>query len=233
MNEFQQSIQTREEVLRNTTAVPQQFYITENTISTHLQGDTPKGQLVNGSVIVNKLKPGNFAYAAVPPSNDESKQRIVTTIFSDNQQSSNRVFEFTTMPEGLGDNRIGQLALKIYDVGNDVLEEDFEVPLLHDGQGNPNLIPLIVGPGSVAIAPNFTDDELDKAGFVKGAGYNFSGLLKGVAKAVPVLAQTGLDIYHEVTKGSQNKTKATLPEGIFSSIGSVLDTAVPFVAALI
>lgn len=227
----EQLIQTKQEVLKNTSAIPQKFLLTNNGLNTVVHGSGAKGNIVNGAIVSDKEKPGSFGFVATPHTK-ESVQRMISTIFSDNMPSKTRTFDFVLPPKSL-ENRTGELCLRVYpENGNFSLDEDR--PLMHDGKGRTNLIPLVVGPGSVAISEDWTPEELKLAGFVEAPEIDWSGLLKGVTSAVPVIAQTGLNIYNQLSKGSESNGKSEkAPEGIFSSIGSVIDTAVPFVAAMI
>ena len=64
MSNIQEPIQTEAEVLANTTAIPQEFYVTKNSLSVHITGIAPAGSITTGSVVSNKLKPGSVGFVA-------------------------------------------------------------------------------------------------------------------------------------------------------------------------
>ena len=79
-----------------------------------------------------------------------------------------------------------------------------------------------------------TEAEIKAMGFELAPEINWGSLLKGVAKAIPVLAETGLSIYKEVTSSSNTVADdSNGEEGILGIIGSIAKVAVPFVSAIL
>tara|TARA_R110002167_G_scaffold247308_10_gene452921 strand:- start:2278 stop:2988 length:711 start_codon:yes stop_codon:yes gene_type:complete len=236
MSNIQEPIQTEAEVLANTTAIPQEFYVTKNSLSVHITGIAPAGSITTGSVVSNKLKPGSVGFVATVPLNKKSDQRMITKIFSNSEVPGCRTFDFVALPKALQGNRPLQMGLRIGQSSGNANFAALEAnPLLHNGEGATNLIPILVGPGSVSLAEPFSDEELKLAGFELAVDINWAGLLKGVAKAIPVIAETGLAIYKEVTgtsPGLSGRDKEE-PEFILGALASIAKIAVPFISALI
>ena len=84
----QRTIQTKEEVMANTSSVPQKFYLAgsrKNTLITHVTGKAPEGMQIPGSIVSNRLKPGSFGLvAALPTDTTSNNQKLINTIQSNN-----------------------------------------------------------------------------------------------------------------------------------------------------
>ncbi|WP_421803056.1 hypothetical protein [Flagellimonas sp.] len=227
MSEQGKKIQTTAEVLSHTNAIPQQFYATEKSLVVYHAGKKPKGKVLAGAVVSNNLKPGNVGF--VTPMNKKGNvESMIAKTLSNNEASITRRFSFVPIP-----NRPMQMGLHVQQSSEDT-EINGEVKLLHDGEGSFNLLPIIVGPDSVGMGEPFTEAEIKAMGFELAPEINWGSLLKGVAKAIPVLAETGLSIYKEVTSSSNTVADdSNGEEGILGIIGSIAKVAVPFVSAIL
>jgi len=222
-------------VLQDVTSIPQPLYKDDgNNLLAVYGGTTPAdgGKVIPGMTIFNRNNLGTVAYAATLPSEQDTKvgnvQSLVCTINSDRQAMSSRVFRFHGVPDGLGEDRQDHLFLHVCPYG----EEDTYVAI----GGQANLIPLIVAPGSISLAPGLTRDEMQTLGFDFTPEIDFSGLLKGVVQSIPVIAEAGFKIYQEVKGGSSvaASRKAAQPEPeILGAIGAIASAAVPLVGSLI
>ncbi|WP_282080901.1 hypothetical protein [Aquimarina algiphila] len=218
--------------LKGVSAIPQLFSYVNDSMSIFVNGTPPTpDSTIAGSMVSDTNKPGSIAFVATP-NTQSSTQTMITNIVSNNSAPSNRAFNFMLPPKALQESRPGQICLQVLPITTSLSNADS--PLLHNGKGSGNLIPIIVGPSSVSLAQPLTTEEMKLAGFKEDLGVDWGGLLNGVTKAIPVIADTGLKIYNELSSSSQSDTKSGVKvEGIFSSIGSVIDTAIPFAAALL
>lgn len=232
MSNTQSNIQTRQNVLANTSLVPQKFFLSgENNLVSYVSGETPKGIQIPGSIVSNKEKPGSFGLVGILPSKKRSAQELITTIHSNNEISLPRTFEFLPMFDELKDNRPLQMCLRITaNTRNGIIKKD---KLFHDGNGASNIIPLIVGPETVSIAEGWSPEELATLGFEENVTLPWGTILSGVVKAVPVIASAGLKIYEEIN-GSDLSTGAGEDESVefVGIIGAAASIAATFVSAL-
>ena len=220
--QLREPIQTDTEVQTATNAIPQIFAYENEELTLHSGSSDIKK--VAGSVVYNKEKPGSFGYVACFPQqeiNGKQTQRMVANVSSNHEYARSTAFDFYASPE-LGASRQGELTMQVthYD------------PMLGKSQ---KLFPIIVGPGSVSLGKEYTKAELALLGVSEedfALSVNWGKIASGVLSAIPTLAKTGLDIYKEVTKVADEEAQEA-PEGWISTIGSIAQAALPFVAALI
>lgn len=232
------TLQTYQEVMKNTTAVPQEFYVTKNNVVANYYGAAPSSAARRtGSIVKNQLKPGSFGFVATMPTGGNSCQRLLTKTFSMNGPSLNRTFEFTALPKALAANRPMQIGLRIVHPNKeDAISGSGKRRLYHDGQGNSNIMPLLVAPGSVSVADDWTEDELNEH-FEISPEINWGNVFKGVVKAVPVIADAGYTIYKQVTGGTSSGKDEIYddedPDFILGALKGVAKIAAPFLSAIL
>lgn len=229
MSQYVEETDARE--LRTTTSIPQQFYQEAQNLSVSLNGKGT-GRILEGAVVFDKNKRGSLGFVACDNGKigGQAVQRMIVNTHSSHGMPTARVFDFTKAPDMLSDRQENQLFLNVFDVANAPQmndKGDYYKSMAKYG-GLP--IPIIVGPGSVSLANEPTNDELEALGMV---GIDWGSLAKGVVEAIPTLADTALKIYKEVNAASTSSDEKEEVGGIFGTIGSVIDSAIPFVAALI
>ncbi len=231
---------TAASVLNEVTSIPQELYQNEGNVVATVAGTSSasNGEVISGMTIFNNTNPGTIAYAAVPPTgivNNQPAQRLICSINSNHEHPSSRIIDFTTKPKELDETREKQLFMHVYPYQTESMANGERGPLYTNGT-QANLIPLLVSPGSVSLAPPLTSEELDTLGFTESAplGIDFSGIMKGIVKSVPIVADAGLKIYQELS-GAQSVAMRNKSQNvaILGLLGSVASIAVPLVGSLI
>ena len=88
----------------------------------------------------------------------------------------------------------------------------------------------------MSLAPPLTNEELDALGSmeVDALSFDLGGILKGVIKSVPIIADAGVKIYQELSSNSNlSADKQREQLAILSILGSVASIAAPLVGSLI
>ncbi len=231
---IKEPIQSKAEVLKNSSSIPQNYVVQDGAVNLYHAGNVT-GDVIPGAMVFNQLKPGSVGHTAtlsVLDNDGNKRQRIVTNLKSNHDVERRRVFDFEAADNKLNGSREGQLLMKIYhDENGDTLVDAFQKN--GDlGVGVPTLIPLLVGPSSISLAPALTEEEVKQLGYDELIGIDWGGIAKGVLSALPTIAQTGLEIYKEVSKNATDEEKAA-PDGIIGLLGAVASIAVPFVSSLL
>ncbi len=220
-------------VLSELTAIPQIVGISNEGVAAHIHGNISAPKIYRGMVVSNRSNPGAIAYAITPGEDITEKQTIVATINSSDSGSSTRQFDFTLVPEELaGGSRDGQLFLNVSKFNPEDFLSGKKAPRL-SANGKYSVIPLVIGPGTVSIAEDFSPEELSALNFTEIPEFDLGGILGGVVKAIPTIADAGLKIYQQLSAPNPKSSKKAEPEIFGGLIGAVASAALPLVGGLL
>jgi len=231
---------TANSVLNELTSIPQELFQEDSGLSSFVLGSSnSKGNIIPGMTIFNNTNPGTIAYAATPPSgmvNGVPAQRLLCSMTSNHKRPVSGIIDFTSKPKELGADRENHLFMHVYPYQHEALTNGERGLIAKDAGGFLNLIPLLVSAGSVSLAPPLTPAELNKLGYQEdiSLGLDFGGILGGVVKSIPIIADAGLKIFQELNGGNA-VDDAENPEefALLGLIGSIASIAVPLVGNII
>lgn len=237
MENVQTNQLTEASVLQDVTSIPQEFAVMGNNLFAHVHGEIDPLTVYRGMTVINRSNPNSVAFASVPHATtagdtENVVQELITTINSNNGGIFSRKFTFKLAPPTLP-SRANQLFLQIDHLRPELLAYGKSGDLINNGTVG-NLIPLVVGPGTISVAKPFTAKEMKTLGFTEVADIDFGALLRGVLAALPTIARHALEIYQELQQGhGGEENNAGGPDSILSVIGAVGKVALPFVGGLL
>lgn len=225
---------TEANVLQNLTSIPQDFAIVGENLYVNVHGPIDPLRVYRGMTVFNRANPNSIAFASVPHAIadvEDPTQELIATINSNNGGPHSRKFTFKLPPAGM-ESRANQLFLQVDPLTPELLAYGKSGDLISSGDFA-NLIPIVVGPGSISVAEPFTEAEKEILGFTEVSDIDWGKLLRGVVAALPTIARHGLEIYEELKRNATPGNNAAGPESLLSIIGAVGKVALPFVGGLL
>ncbi|TNJ38753.1 hypothetical protein [Phaeobacter sp. B1627] len=180
---------------------------------------------LNGSVVTCADAPGAVAYTAASWGRYKGKptQRVLLTVHSPNSVPINKTLEFRS-PSNSAENALGfslpGLALSIVE---GLLHEEVDSA---DYVGRAQLVPLLLGPSSVALDTPVAPPETDELFGLVG------GLVGLAATVIPAVAPVALDVAKQLL-GKDDGYSDEEMASIFGTIASIAKVAVPIAGTLL
>ena len=200
-------------------ATPQPLAIHKEKIteSFFMAAGSSDNTIVHGSAVTSPDAPGTIAYTSSSWGirNGEATQRILVSVHSPQGMPFNKTLEFHTPPEGaaLAGQSLPGLALSVFD---GLFHETLDSA---EYAANSTFVPLLMGPGSVALGqPQSAPSEEELAGIL-------GGLLGIATTVIPAVAPVALDVAKQLF--SKNGSTEEELGGIFDTIADIAKVAVP------